>query len=84
MAYLIGQIIGGFIIMGILTRILFGLLKRKGGNSALIWSYVVTTLLVIAVTPFTMGLYTGLLRYIPVLMIWLLYDIIRGKHRISA
>ncbi|WP_028865258.1 hypothetical protein [Psychromonas aquimarina] len=82
---MIEQYLSAFIIMFLPTRLankVFG--RTMSPIKSAFASFISVSLLVLAISPLTMGIWMAFITYIPCLIIFLLIDIYKAKTKVPA
>ena len=81
--YFVGSLIGGIVLISLINFLLLIALHKIINNRLLHYSIVtiIVTLLVLLISPYTMGIEKGVLVYVPALIITLVFHWLRDVYR---
>lgn len=86
MSFYIGSILGSLTITFLVYSSVKSVISKKMDDrkSAIITAFLISLLIILLITTFTMGTINGLISYSPTLLFWLIVDyvkLIRGKEK---
>lgn len=85
MAELLGALFGGFVITGLVSRLArLPLRSRTDDKTRSVVACVITVLLSVGISAYTMGLGQALLAYLPTSLAWLLIDLHRDRKSVTV